>query len=204
MRTMLRSHFKLLFVVCAVVLAIPAIALADIIQADDDGDTVAVDSNNSLTINPGQSAVRNGSFQLACGTPGAGSTTTPNSRHVESNQTVNVASDSFGAPSGGSIKLDDTLNTDDATALNTGSVWPTDGTSCSDYIASHPGLNGMRVVPACLAPCAWWAFDRASLSAVCERRPVRVRGHGLSVPSSMPGLIAARYSSCSAMCCLRF
>ena len=68
---------------------------------------------------------------------------TRGTRHVESNQTVNVASDSFGAPSGGSIKLDDTLNTDDATALNTGSVWPTDGTSCSDYIASHPELNGM-------------------------------------------------------------
>ena len=101
MRTMLRSHFKLLFVVCAVVLAIPAIVLADIIQADADGDTIAVDSNNSLTINPRQSAVRNVSFQLACGTPGAGSTATPNSRHVESNQTANVASDSFGAPTVG-------------------------------------------------------------------------------------------------------
>src|SRR5829696_6130122 len=64
----------------------------------------------------------------------------------------------------------------------------------------RPPRRGRRVVPACLAPCAWWAFDRASLSAVREKHPGRAEDHWLSVPFWMPDLIAARYSSCSAMC----
>ena len=48
-------------------LAFAGVAVADIIQADADGDTVAVSSNESLTLQPGASVVRNISFQLVCG-----------------------------------------------------------------------------------------------------------------------------------------
>jgi hypothetical protein len=41
------------------------------------------------------------------------------------------------------------------------------------------------------------------LSAVLEKHPGRVNVHCSLVPSSMSGLIAARYSCCSAMCCSR-
>src|SRR5215218_6887316 len=67
MRTWMRSKVRLLFITCAVLLAIPAIALADQINAD--GDIVA--PNNQTTVNlgdvdPGQKLTTKVSFQLNC------------------------------------------------------------------------------------------------------------------------------------------
>jgi hypothetical protein len=49
MRTMLRSKVRLLFMTCAVVLAIPAVALADTTIADGDGVLPAGDNNMDIT-----------------------------------------------------------------------------------------------------------------------------------------------------------
>ena len=124
-------------------LAFAGVAVADIIQADADGDTVAVSSNESLTLQPGASVVRNISFQLVCGDPSTGANSQPNQRHVESNQSISIASNSFSFPAGGAFALDPTVTTDDTTtiasSIASSTPWPADNISCADFLANNPG-----------------------------------------------------------------
>src|SRR5688572_1872588 len=81
-------------------LSLAAIAVADQLQVDADGDTVAVSNSESLTLQPGATATRNVSFQLACG----GGNNTQARQHVDKLQSVLVTSDQF-TPNNGSITL---------------------------------------------------------------------------------------------------
>jgi hypothetical protein len=58
MRTMLRGKVSLLVMTCAVLLAVPAIALADVLQGDADSDALATPNANSKSANqaPGTTA----------------------------------------------------------------------------------------------------------------------------------------------------
>lgn len=61
MRTMLRGKISFLVIVCAVLLAIPAIALADALRGDADSDALAAPGANEVTANqaPGSTATYN-------------------------------------------------------------------------------------------------------------------------------------------------
>ena len=122
MRDRLRGKLSLLFVVFAILVAIPAVALADIIVAD--GDTVTVGNQAGTSTNPidvgkvkaGGTVTKQVSFQLVCS----------GNNHVNQGQTVTLDSTpgTSGVPSGGTLT---------ATAATIGPIpdsLPDDKTNC--------------------------------------------------------------------------
>jgi hypothetical protein len=130
MRTFLRGKVTLLFMTLGLLLAVPTIALADIVVAD--GDFITTGNQAGTSANPidigkvkaGGSVERQVSFQLQCN----------GSRHVDQNQTVTLDATpgTTGVPAGGSLT---------ATAATIGPIpssWPDDTSGPSNCGTTPP------------------------------------------------------------------
>jgi len=118
----MRSKVRLLFITCAVLLAIPAIALADQINAD--GDIVA--PNNQTTVNlgdvdPGQTLTPKVSFQLNCNSQ----------QHANPGGTISLDFNSGAS----SAAVTSATNA----SISVPSTWPADSTNCG----SVPNVNDL-------------------------------------------------------------
>jgi hypothetical protein len=140
MRTKLRGKFWLLFMILGLLLAVPAIALADIIVAD--GDIITTGNQAGTAANPidigkvkaGGSVSRQVSFQLVCN----------GNKHVDQGQTITLDATpgTTGVPAGGSLT---------ATAATIGPVpasWPDDSGTNTDCATTPQTLedNGNTTV----------------------------------------------------------
>src|SRR5215212_52710 len=140
MRTKLRGKFWLLFMILGLLLAVPAIALADIIVAD--GDIITTGNQAGTAANPidigkvkaGGSVSRQVSIQLVCN----------GNKHVDQGQTITLDATpgTTGVPAGGSLT---------ATAATIGPVpasWPDDSGTNTDCATTPQTLedNGNTTV----------------------------------------------------------
>jgi hypothetical protein len=129
MRTWLRSKATLLFLTLAVLLAIPAIALADIVVADGDGvvGTPLSGTRNLGSVNPGATLTPSVDFYLRCESKNHfNSDDTANINFASgtiTNATTNVVSPT-GTATGSSL-----TNLSGFSTVSTG--WPADGTDCT-------------------------------------------------------------------------
>src|SRR5215208_8079418 len=126
MRTYLRGKITLLFMTFGLLLAIPAVALADIITADSD----------TVTTAPGVQLTKD------LGTVAAGATVTPNptvdfylncngSNHLNDGQTDNItfASKNIVRTGGGAFSGGNASATN--SSVTAAAAWPDDGTNCN-------------------------------------------------------------------------
>jgi hypothetical protein len=138
MRTRLRSKISLLFMTFGLLLAVPTIALADIVVADGDLITLGNQAGSSANpidigkVKPGGSVERQVSFQLQC----AGN------RHIDQGQsvTLDATPGTSGVPTGGSVQ---------ATAATIGPIpasWTDDGTTCPSPAPTPIEDNGNTTV----------------------------------------------------------
>src|SRR5215218_4607986 len=138
MRTFLRSNFKLLTIVFGLLLAIPAIALADIVDSDADlvtpGNQAGTNSTpiDMGTVKPGGTITKQVSFQLRCN----------GNNHVDENQTVNLTFQTASGLSAGQ-------GTASATGTTIGPIpasWPNDGSGCGSTPPTPREDNGNSTV----------------------------------------------------------
>ena len=134
MRTVLRSHFKLLVIVSGLLLAVAGVALADVIVPD--GDVVAAGNQAGTNASPlDLGSVKGGvqvkpqvSFELQCQT---------GSNHIDDTQGVDIAYSSADStiPSGATVSatsghIGSTQTTGQNADFGVPSSWPDDGTQC--------------------------------------------------------------------------
>ena len=141
MRTMLRSHFKLLVIVSGVLLAVAGMALAD--QLTPDGDALDANVNGTPValgdVDPGQTITKEIGFSLRC----------QSSQHVERGKSVKLSYTATGSviPTGGSLTGGGTNATPtDATIGPIPNTWPLDtNNNCpaapNDTLTSSPNSN---------------------------------------------------------------
>jgi hypothetical protein len=140
MRTYLRGKISLLFLTIAVLIAVPAVALADVIV--EDGDTVLENNQNPVelgTVAPGAQVTKNASFTLQCNS----------AQHIEGSETLAL---NFNSTSSKVFNSDDTAAASGSVSVVTTnpsdpsnppsdplkvrfpaipSGWPTDGNQCA-------------------------------------------------------------------------
>jgi Bacterial Ig domain len=141
MRTMLRGKISLLFMMLGLLLAIPAVALADIITAASD----------TVTTSPGIQLSKN------LGTVAAGATVTPNptvdfylncngNNHLDDGQTdtITFSSRSISRTGGGAFSGGDATATNSSVTAN--AAWPDDQTNCNQAGDPAPVKGGSSTV----------------------------------------------------------
>src|SRR5215218_4370933 len=141
MRTMLRGKFTLLFMSLGLLLAIPAVALADIITADSD----------TVTTAPGVQLTKD------LGTVAAGATVTPNptvdfylncngNNHLDNAQTdtITFSSKTIVRTGGGAFIGGNATATN--SSVTAAAAWPDDGTNCTAAGNPAPVKGGSSTV----------------------------------------------------------